>query len=378
MPSASAAAASGARTPAATTRSARPRPARPSAAPAVRRSAGVPAPTPTRSTVRAARSPGTSGRRVVAPASDEGSWAAATSPASSPTRASAAAASWSPARPSAGTGTASSRSVGSRSASTSPREVASTDHLLVAGSVSCGVGTVATLPTPAGTGYGPGRRDMRGPPPAAAGGGPRKGGGQPYLRPSQLSMASPSARTSSGVISTTRRPPPSRGMRSTMPRPSLVTSSGPSPVLGFIAAMGVSLPYGVVCCWARGSTPVLEFRPCVPDLLHYPVNLLTGEIRSGVQPRATRWPQGMMSGMTQSPAAPQPPHLPVVVEREGSVATVRLSRPEAMNSLDTPTKEALLAALTEVAADPTVRCVVLTGSGRAFCVGQDLKEHIRL
>ena len=88
--------------------------------------------------------------------------------------------------------------------------------------------------------------------------------------------------------------------------------------------------------------------------------------------------QGMMSGMTQSPAAPQPPHQPVVVEREGAVATVRLNRPEAMNSLDTPTKEALLAALTDVAQDTGVRCVVLTGSGRAFCVGQDLKEHIRL
>ncbi|MEP6855098.1 MAG: enoyl-CoA hydratase-related protein [Pedococcus sp.] len=85
-----------------------------------------------------------------------------------------------------------------------------------------------------------------------------------------------------------------------------------------------------------------------------------------------------MSDMTQSPAAPQPPQQPVVVEREAAVATVRLNRPEAMNSLDTPTKEALLAALTEVAGDPGVRCVVLTGTGRAFCVGQDLKEHIRL
>jgi hypothetical protein len=56
--------------------------------------------------------------------------------------------------------------------------------------------------------------------------------------PGQLLMASPNAAASSGVISTTKRPPPSIGMRSTIPRPSLVTSSGPSPVLGFIAAMG--------------------------------------------------------------------------------------------------------------------------------------------
>ena len=69
---------------------------------------------------------------------------------------------------------------------------------------------------------------------------------------------------------------------------------------------------------------------------------------------------------------------PVVVEREGAVATVRFNRAEAMNALDIATKEALLAALTDVAEDPSVRCVVLTGSGRAFCVGQDLREHVGL
>jgi 2-(1,2-epoxy-1,2-dihydrophenyl)acetyl-CoA isomerase len=68
----------------------------------------------------------------------------------------------------------------------------------------------------------------------------------------------------------------------------------------------------------------------------------------------------------------------VLVEREGAVATVRLNRPEAMNSLSVATKEALLAALADVAEDPAVRCVVLTGTGRAFCVGQDLREHVDL
>ena len=70
--------------------------------------------------------------------------------------------------------------------------------------------------------------------------------------------------------------------------------------------------------------------------------------------------------------------VPVVVSREGGVATVRFNRPEAMNSLSVATKEALLVALTEVADDPDVRCVVLTGTGRAFCVGQDLREHVGL
>lgn len=67
---------------------------------------------------------------------------------------------------------------------------------------------------------------------------------------------------------------------------------------------------------------------------------------------------------------------PVETTRSAGVATVRLNRPYALNALDVATKEALLAALREVADDAAVRCVVLTGSGRAFCVGQDLKEHI--
>ena len=49
-----------------------------------------------------------------------------------------------------------------------------------------------------------------------------------------------------------------------------------------------------------------------------------------------------------------------------------------MNALDIATKEALLTTLRQVAEDPAVRCVVLTGSGRAFSVGQDLREHIDL
>ncbi len=60
------------------------------------------------------------------------------------------------------------------------------------------------------------------------------------------------------------------------------------------------------------------------------------------------------------------------------VATIQLNRPEAMNGLDLATKEELLAAVTSAAADAAVRCVVLTGSGRAFCVGQDLKEHVAI
>jgi 2-(1,2-epoxy-1,2-dihydrophenyl)acetyl-CoA isomerase len=60
------------------------------------------------------------------------------------------------------------------------------------------------------------------------------------------------------------------------------------------------------------------------------------------------------------------------------VATITLDRPEAMNGLDVVTKESLLEAVRRAADDTSARCVVLTGTGRAFCVGQDLKEHVQI
>ena len=68
----------------------------------------------------------------------------------------------------------------------------------------------------------------------------------------------------------------------------------------------------------------------------------------------------------------------VDLEVADGVATVRLSRPGSMNSLTVATQVALRDAVTSVAQDEAVRCVVLTGTGRAFCVGQDLKEHVEL
>ena len=68
----------------------------------------------------------------------------------------------------------------------------------------------------------------------------------------------------------------------------------------------------------------------------------------------------------------------VLLDITDGVATVTLNRPESMNALDIATKKILLATLRQVAQDPAVRCVVLTGTGRAFCVGQDLREHIAL
>ncbi|MFI5261555.1 MAG: enoyl-CoA hydratase-related protein [Candidatus Limnocylindrales bacterium] len=51
-----------------------------------------------------------------------------------------------------------------------------------------------------------------------------------------------------------------------------------------------------------------------------------------------------------------------------------LDRPDALNALDAPLKAGLLAALRQAARDATVRAIVLTGAGRAFCAGQDLRE----
>jgi 2-(1,2-epoxy-1,2-dihydrophenyl)acetyl-CoA isomerase len=81
-------------------------------------------------------------------------------------------------------------------------------------------------------------------------------------------------------------------------------------------------------------------------------------------------------GQTAPMTTPAPDSPPVLLHVADSVATITLNRPEAMNGLDVATKELLLETVHRVAGDPAVRCVVLTGSGRAFCVGQDLKEHL--
>ena len=56
------------------------------------------------------------------------------------------------------------------------------------------------------------------------------------------------------------------------------------------------------------------------------------------------------------------------------VAVVEMNRPSALNALSDGLLAALTGTLTAVAADPTVRVVVLKGAGKAFCAGHDLKE----
>ncbi|MET0249180.1 MAG: crotonase/enoyl-CoA hydratase family protein [Sphingobium sp.] len=62
----------------------------------------------------------------------------------------------------------------------------------------------------------------------------------------------------------------------------------------------------------------------------------------------------------------------VSVTVENGVADVRLSRPDKINAVDLPMFEGLCAAIDRIAADSSVRAVVLSGEGRGFCVGVDL------
>lgn len=64
----------------------------------------------------------------------------------------------------------------------------------------------------------------------------------------------------------------------------------------------------------------------------------------------------------------------ILVEQRGRVGLVTLNRPEALNALDKATMEQLVAAVTAMDADPGVGAVVITGSGKAFAAGADIKE----
>ncbi len=63
----------------------------------------------------------------------------------------------------------------------------------------------------------------------------------------------------------------------------------------------------------------------------------------------------------------------VLTRRDGAVLTITFNRPEVYNAFNRELHSALREALTE-AADPAIRCVVVTGAGKGFCAGQDLKE----
>ncbi len=63
---------------------------------------------------------------------------------------------------------------------------------------------------------------------------------------------------------------------------------------------------------------------------------------------------------------------PIQTERRGAVAILTIQRPERLNALDVPSMLALRRELEKVATDRTVRAVLLTGAGKAFCAGGDV------
>jgi enoyl-CoA hydratase/carnithine racemase len=68
---------------------------------------------------------------------------------------------------------------------------------------------------------------------------------------------------------------------------------------------------------------------------------------------------------------------PILATRDGTVARVTLNRPERRNALDAAMWRALAAAMTDIASDANVRCVVLSGGGEAFGAGADIAEFER-
>ncbi|MFI2230143.1 enoyl-CoA hydratase/isomerase family protein [Nocardia testacea] len=65
----------------------------------------------------------------------------------------------------------------------------------------------------------------------------------------------------------------------------------------------------------------------------------------------------------------------VLTTRTGPTTTLALNRPERLNAVSEELYQELIDALVDADNDPQVRAIVLTGSGRAFCVGADLKAH---
>ncbi len=70
------------------------------------------------------------------------------------------------------------------------------------------------------------------------------------------------------------------------------------------------------------------------------------------------------------------PTILVEVDEASGVGMVTLNRPDALNALTVPMKVELLAAFQSLAGEDRVRALVLTGAGRAFCAGQDLRERL--
>lgn len=79
--------------------------------------------------------------------------------------------------------------------------------------------------------------------------------------------------------------------------------------------------------------------------------------------------------MTDTQRAPQTASSEVLYAVEDHIATITLNAPERLNTISGPMLNTLAALLTKANEDPDVRCVILTGNGRAFCAGLDLNKE---
>src|SRR5436190_107427 len=91
-----------------------------------------------------------------------------------------------------------------------------------------------------------------------------------------------------------------------------------------------------------------------------------------MNPLAQYWERGL--GVRASPPHRKEPPMPAVLyDRFESVAVITLNRPEALNSLNEELSTDLYAAWEQFMADDEALVAVLTGAGRAFCAGMDMK-----
>lgn len=65
----------------------------------------------------------------------------------------------------------------------------------------------------------------------------------------------------------------------------------------------------------------------------------------------------------------------IIVSAKGSITTITINRPERLNAINTQTACELMEAIEDCRVDRTVRAIILTGAGRAFCSGDDLKRE---
>src|SRR2546430_16802529 len=68
-----------------------------------------------------------------------------------------------------------------------------------------------------------------------------------------------------------------------------------------------------------------------------------------------------------------PMNTPLLLDRDGAIATLTLNRPASLNALDSEMIDALITHSAALAADDSVRCVIIKGAGRHFMAGGDIR-----